>query len=145
MWKRNKRHIEDEKLDRLSDELLRAFDASESEIYTAATSPFLYRRIRVRIEAEEKRRAAESNPWMAVLSISRRAIPALAMLAMLTAGLSWYSHTQAGISRDANTGQETTSAPFAIDDTAPSGDEMIASIVEWDDSTQPRGQKNGKE
>jgi hypothetical protein len=139
MWKRNKPHIEDEKLDRLSDELLRAFDASESEINTAATSPFLYRRIRVRIEAEEKRRAAEGNPWLAILSILRRAIPALAMVAMLTAGLSWYSRTQSGNSRN------STEAPavFSADLMALSADEddLAVPLVEWDEANQ----KNGKE
>ena len=58
MWtngKRRKIELDDEKLNRFGDELLRAFEAGEAEISTAAASPFLYRRIRVRIEAEEQR------------------------------------------------------------------------------------------
>src|SRR5262245_50352494 len=90
MWNRGKR-INDEMLDRLGDELLRAFEAGEAEINGAALSPFLYRRIRVRIEAEERRRMEERNPWFAFLVTARRAIPAFALLAALAASWHWVS------------------------------------------------------
>jgi hypothetical protein len=88
MWMNGKRHkdegrIDDEKLNRFSDELLRAFEASEAEIETAASSPFLYRRIRVRIEAEERRIAEQRGAWMALLTGVKRAIPVMTMLAVV--------------------------------------------------------------
>jgi hypothetical protein len=83
MWKSRKHHVDDEKLDRFSDELLRAFEASDTEINNAATSPFLYRRIRVRIEAEERRLAERRNQWFALLVSAKHALPVLAMLAVI--------------------------------------------------------------
>src|SRR5262245_46580685 len=86
MWMNAKRHkdeLDDETLNRFSDELLRAFEAGEAEINTAATSPFLYRRIRVRIEAEERRLAEQRGAWQALLTGVRRAIPVVAMLAVV--------------------------------------------------------------
>ncbi|MGE0128482.1 MAG: hypothetical protein AB7U82_10415 [Blastocatellales bacterium] len=86
MWMNGKRHeeeINDEALNRFSDELLRAFEASDAEINTAAASPFLYRRIRVRIEAEERRLAEQRGGWAALLIGAKRAIPVMAMLAIV--------------------------------------------------------------
>ena len=86
MWMNGKRHkdkLDDEKLVRFSDELLRAFEAGDTEINTAATSPFLYRRIRVRIEAEERRLAEQRGAWQALLTGVKRAIPVMAMLAIV--------------------------------------------------------------
>jgi len=86
MWMNGKRHkdeLDDEKLNRFSDELLRAFEAGDAEINTAANSPFLYRRIRVRIEAEERRLAEQRGAWQALLTGVKRAIPVMAMLAVV--------------------------------------------------------------
>jgi cytochrome c-type biogenesis protein CcmH/NrfG len=83
MWKSGKDHIDGEKLDRFGDELLRAFEASDAEINTAATSPFLYRRIRARIEAEERRLAEQRSTWVALLAGAKRAVPVMAMLAIV--------------------------------------------------------------
>ncbi|HEY6401857.1 MAG TPA: hypothetical protein VI479_10640 [Blastocatellia bacterium] len=86
MWTKDKRHkgaLEEEMLNRLSDELLRAFEAGESEISTAAASPFLYRRIRVRIEAEERRLARQRGVWMSLLAGVKHAIPVMAAFAVV--------------------------------------------------------------
>lgn len=86
MWtneKRRKGALEEEKLNRFSDELLRAFEAGESEISTAAASPFLYRRIRVRIEAEERRLARQRGAWMSLLAGVKHAIPVMAACAVI--------------------------------------------------------------
>src|SRR5215510_14909137 len=92
MWMNGKRHedegkIDDEMLNRFSDELLRAFEASDAEINTAATSPFLYRRIRVRIEAEERRLAEQRGAWLALLAGVKRVIPGAATLAAVALAL----------------------------------------------------------
>ena len=91
MWNRNR--IEDEKLDRFGVELMHAFEANESEINAAAASPFLFRRIRARIEAEQRRQAEESNPWYALIVQARRAIPVLALLAVMALVSSLYLHS----------------------------------------------------
>ena len=58
MWRWNKnQQIDDAGLQRIEAEVFRALEASPAEIETAANSPFLYRRLRVAIEAETRRRA----------------------------------------------------------------------------------------
>ena len=86
MWtngKRGKDELDDESLNRFSDELLRASEAGEAEISTAAASPFLYRRIRVRIEAEEQRLAQQRGAWLSMLYGVKHAIPALLAFAVV--------------------------------------------------------------
>ena len=90
MWMKGKRHnneLDDETLNRFGGELLRAFEASDAEIDTAAMSPFLYRRIRVRIEAEERRLAEQRGAWIALLAGVKRAIPGAATLAAVALAL----------------------------------------------------------
>lgn len=89
MWNK-KTNIEDEKLDRLSDELFRALEASESEINTAAESPFLFRRVCARIEAEQRRLNEENNPWFALMAQVRQAIPVFVLLAVVALASSIY-------------------------------------------------------
>jgi hypothetical protein len=89
MWtngKRGKDELDDEMLNRFSDELLRAFEAGEAEISTAAASPFLYRRIRVRIEAEERRMRELRGAWVSMLAGVKHAIPALLAFAVVAVG-----------------------------------------------------------
>jgi hypothetical protein len=81
--KRGKDELDDETLNRFSGELLRAFEAGEAEISTAAASPFLYRRIRVRIEAEERRLARQRGAWLSLLAGVKHAIPVMAAFAVV--------------------------------------------------------------
>jgi hypothetical protein len=86
MWtngKRGKGELNDETLNRFSGELLRASEAGEAEISTAAASPFLYRRIRVRIEAEERRLAQQRGAWLSLLAGVKNAIPTLLAFAVV--------------------------------------------------------------
>jgi len=86
MWtngKRRKDELDDETLNRFSGELLRAFEAGETEISNAAASPFLFRRIRVRIEAEERRLAQQRGAWLSLLAGVKHAIPALLAFAVV--------------------------------------------------------------
>jgi hypothetical protein len=86
MWtngKRGKDELDDETLNRFGGELLRAFEAGEAEILTAAASPFLLRRIRVRIEAEERRLARQRGAWLSLLAGVKHAIPVMAVLAVV--------------------------------------------------------------
>jgi hypothetical protein len=71
-------------IDRLGTLVLRAAAADEQEIEAASTAPFLFTRIRARI-AEARRE--ESTGWQSLPLIAWRAIPAMALIAMLAGGL----------------------------------------------------------
>ncbi len=92
MWSIKKK-IDDDKLDRLSDELFRALEASDNEINTAAESPFLFRRIRARIDAEQRRLNEENNTWFALMAQVRQAIPVFALLAIVALVSSLYLYS----------------------------------------------------
>ena len=86
MWtngKRDKDELDNETLNRFGGELLRAFEAGETEISNAAASPFLFRRIRVRIEAEERRLAQQRGAWLSLLAGVKHAIPTLLAFAVV--------------------------------------------------------------
>lgn len=68
----------DERLDLMGRELVRAVAANEQEAEAAASSPFLYTRLRSRITAERERREAGES-WLAMLSVVWRAVPAMAL------------------------------------------------------------------
>ena len=82
MFKAN-RQIE-EQLDRAGRLVLLAAACSDEEIEAAASSPFLYTRLRGAI-AEEKRRQEETGGWLSLLFVARRAIPAMALIAVFSA------------------------------------------------------------
>lgn len=131
MWNRSNMRIDDKKLDQFSHELMRAFEANEAEINTAAASPFLFRRIRARIEAEQRRLAEESNPWVAIFAQARRAVPVLALLAVVALVSSIYLHkSPATDNRIAQEQQMTLVAglPAFLQD---SQDDVEASLVGW--------------
>lgn len=73
-----------EQLDRLGKLVLRAAAADEPEIEAASTAPFLFTRIRARI-AEGRRE--EATGWQSLPLIAWRAIPAMALIALLAGGL----------------------------------------------------------
>ncbi|QQS44750.1 MAG: hypothetical protein IPM66_12270 [Acidobacteriota bacterium] len=135
MWLRRKTHIDNEKLDRFGEELLMAMEASSQEINTAANSPFLYRRIRVRIEEEERRRATDRNQWFVWLWSVKHAIPVLTTIAAITIGIALFNTMQIGQPRGGNGGL------IIVNDELPalSSDEMIASFVGWQDAQQNQG------
>lgn len=135
MWRRSKNHIEDGPLDCCGDELLRALLASEAEINTAATSPFLLRRIRARIAAEERARAEARNPWRALLAQARHALPIVAVLAVMALGALWY------VPPANNLADEPPSILFA-GIAAQDEDELVSSLVDWETSeTNSRKEK----
>ena len=89
MWRWKKNNITDEQLNRFSNEVFDALQVSESEINATAQSPFLLRRIQVRIEAEARRRADANNPWQLWLLTFKQAVPAMALLALVAVGSFW--------------------------------------------------------
>lgn len=83
----NKRNREsDERLDAIGREILRASASNETEREDAAASPFLYARLRSRINAERERRA-EGEGWLAMLGVAWRAVPAMAIVAIFAVAL----------------------------------------------------------
>jgi len=64
--------------------------ASDSEIEAAASSPFLFNRLRAGID-EERRRREESNGWLSLIQVAWRAVPAMALVAILAAVLTVWS------------------------------------------------------
>ena len=79
-----------EELDRAGKLILMAAAASESEIEAAASSPFLFTRLRAGID-EERRRREESNGWLSLIQVAWRAVPAMALVAILAAVLTVWS------------------------------------------------------
>ncbi len=80
----------EEQSDRAGRLVLLAAARNDEEAEAAASSPFLYTRLRARI-AEEERRRAEAGSWLSLLFVARRAIPAMALVAMLAAILTVWS------------------------------------------------------
>ncbi|MBD0325695.1 MAG: hypothetical protein ICV68_04655 [Pyrinomonadaceae bacterium] len=78
----------DERLDRMGREIIRASAANETEADAAATSPFLYTRLRARIQSERERREAGES-WLAMLGVFWRAIPAMALVAIFAFTMFW--------------------------------------------------------
>lgn len=81
---------DNESLDRLGRLVLRsaALDSAESQSF--ADAPFLYTRVRARI-AEAERRRNESGSWFSLLLIARRAVPAMALIALMAATVMFWS------------------------------------------------------
>ncbi|HXT64323.1 MAG TPA: hypothetical protein VN696_14895 [Pyrinomonadaceae bacterium] len=83
MFKRNS--ADEQHLDRAGTVILRAAAADEKKIEAASESPFLFTRVRARIA--EQLRENESGGWQSLPLIAWRAIPAMALIAMLAGGL----------------------------------------------------------
>ena len=75
-----------ERLDAFGREIVRAAAANEDEAERVAASPFLYTRVRARVAAE-RARLEEADDWRAALRVFRRAVPAVAFVAMLALAL----------------------------------------------------------
>jgi hypothetical protein len=94
--------ISHESLDSAGRLITRAATLSESEAEAIATAPFLFARIQARIAAEQQ--VADVGIWTGFWSISRRAIPAMMIVAALSMGLSFYF-----------TGNKKQPATFSVD------------------------------
>jgi hypothetical protein len=83
--KKDPQENRNEYLDRAGDTVLRAARASEEEIQAALASPFLYAKIRARMR-DDKRVPPISFYQSLMFSLLRRAIPILALIAILAVG-----------------------------------------------------------
>jgi hypothetical protein len=138
MWGR--KSIDDSKFERLEAELFRALEANEAEVEAAANSPFLYQRLRTRLDAEIKRRSEPGKEWLAWLVAARQAAPALTLVALLALGVFWTvgkSNSATGL--NAQGGAET-----ALSDEL-SNDDVLAELVGWEESGNGTAQNSVKE
>jgi len=129
MWtngKRGKDELDDETLNRFGGELLRAFEVGETEISNAAASPFLFRRIRVRIEAEERRLAQQRGAWLSLLAGVKHAIPALLAFAVVAVASLMLTPSQQAPGAGAGSDDPPT---LMLDVFSFSQDELIASAA----------------
>jgi hypothetical protein len=74
---------ENENIDRLGKIVLRSAGQNDEAIQAAADAPFLFTRVRARIDEEVLRN--ESGLWSSLFLIARRAVPAMALIALLSA------------------------------------------------------------
>ncbi|MCA1634278.1 MAG: hypothetical protein LC802_11440 [Acidobacteria bacterium] len=78
----------DERLDRLGRELVRASASNDAEAEAIASAPFLYARLRTRINAEVERREAGES-WLVLWSAFWRSAPAMALVAVVAFLMFW--------------------------------------------------------
>jgi len=76
--------------DRAGRLVLLAAARNDDEAEAAASSPFLFARVRARISQEEHRRH-EAGSWVSLFLVARRAIPVMALVAVLAAILTVWS------------------------------------------------------
>ena len=86
MIEKQRERSADERLDRLGLKIVRASAMNEREAEAAASSPFLYARLRSRIASERERRK-EGERSLALLDVVWRAVPAMALVAVFALAL----------------------------------------------------------
>jgi len=69
--------------------IMRSAAAREEDTEAAASSPFLFTRVRAAIAAEQ--RLQEEGGWLSMILVARRAVPAMALVAILAALLTVWS------------------------------------------------------
>ena len=104
MFKANSQR--NEELDRVGRVVLKSASADAATVEAAATSPFLFTRVRAAI-SEDAGRAEESGSWISLILVARRAVPVMALVAIMAAVITIWS---AGFS--------FSSTPAQLDDEA---------------------------
>jgi len=104
MFKANsQRNVE---LDRVGRVVLKSASANADTVEAAATSPFLFTRVRAAIN-EDGSRGEESGSWISLILVARRAVPVMALVAILAAVITIWS-----------AGMSFSSTPAPLDDEA---------------------------
>jgi hypothetical protein len=136
-----KKQTTNEQLDRVGRALVHAAAANNDAIERAATAPFLYARVRARIAAAEQARRNEADEgWLALLAISRRAVPALsAVAAVMFALMLWLASgasapAATGFGDEAYYGSDAGVERTVLADTSNlSRDEVLTIVVEHEE------------
>jgi hypothetical protein len=87
MFKANKQN--NDELDRAGRMILFAASRNDEQSEAAATSPFLFTRVRAAIS--EAAPQSEAAGWLPLLFVARRAVPVMALIAILTAILTLWA------------------------------------------------------
>lgn len=129
-----KEHGMTERLDQLGRRLVRAAADNEEVGEAAASSSFLYTRVRARINSERARRE-EREHWRALFGVVWRAVPAMALVAIIafvlflssafTRGVGGYVDEALLSERDAGVERVV----FATDPQPLSSDDVLATIL----------------
>jgi hypothetical protein len=138
MFKTNRQS--NENLDRAGKVILRSAAAAEEDIEAAASSPFLLTRVRAAINQAQRARE-ETGSWLSLFLVARSAVPAMVLIAGLTALLTLLS---TGASSPVNArfvddeliyGSRDGSVEQSVlaDNSSLSGDDVFSLIVERGD------------
>jgi hypothetical protein len=144
MHKREDGRELDESLDRLGREVLRAAAASDEALAERlASQPFLYTRVRARINGERERREELTQGWQILSVLVRRAVPLLSLIAIVSLGVFLFARvrtqTVRAFSDEAFFGASRVGVErILFDERAPlSNDEVLATIM-TDEREVPR-------
>lgn len=128
--------VSEERLDRLGRALVRASAMNEAEAEAAASNDFLYARVRSRIEQREARES-----WLVTLKVVWRAVPAMALVAVLAVALFISASLRAGssdaLSYESPLDIGTEGVVFA-DARNMSSDDVLATILSEDEQEASR-------
>ncbi len=140
---KRERGLKDERLDQLGRGLVRASASEDAEVEAVAASPFLYARLRTRINAEAERREAGES-WLVLLGVFWRSAPAMALAAAFAFLLFWSSSASTltpGVLSD-EAFLDTRDAGFEhvvfAERNPLSNDEVLATILNDEDREAPR-------
>ena len=128
--------VSEELLDRLGSRLVRASAMNEAEAEEAAASGFLYARVRSRIKQREERES-----WLVTLKVFWRAVPAMALVAVLAVALfisaSLGAGTSDALSYESPLDMTTEGVVFA-DARNISNEDVLATILNEDEQEAAR-------
>ncbi len=133
---RKREGVSDELLDRLGGSLVRASAMNEAEAEEAAAAGFLYARVRSRIKQREERES-----WLVTLKVFWRAVPAMALVAVLAVALFISSSLGAGSSEaltDESPLDMSTEGVVFADARNISNEDVLATILSDDEQEAAR-------
>ncbi len=106
-----------EKLDRIGRYIVGASILTEEDASAAASTPFLFKRVRACIVKEREEREAGSLP-ASLWQVAQRAIPAMGLAAAVSFGVYLYAN-----------GDKSANAPFSVDVYLGTNESGIESLV----------------
>ena len=128
--------VSEELLDRLGSNLVRASAMNEAEAEAASASGFLYARVRSRVKQREERES-----WLVTLKVFWRAVPAMALVAVLAVALFISASLGAGSSEvltDESPLDMTTEGVVFADVRSISNEDVLATILNEDEQEAAR-------
>ena len=127
-----------ERLDRVGRKIVRAAADNRLEAEAAASSPFLYTRLRARIKSDRER-SEEGERWRTLFGVVWRAVPAMALVAIFAFVLflsTTFTRTAGSYSDEALLGERDAGVErvvFAVDPQPLSSDDVLATILNEDE------------